>query len=123
VVLCLLLCTAATRVAPAFADETPATPAGTASDATAVQYNRDIRPILADHCFACHGPDSASREAGLRLDQREAALEAGVMVAGNPEASELIRRIQLPEDEDEAMPPPTGHKRLSDHEKELLTRW
>lgn len=93
------------------------------ADETAVVYNRDIRPILADHCFACHGPDSASREAGLRLDQRDAALESGVLVVGDPEASELIRRIHLPEDEDEAMPPPTGHKRLSDHEKELLTRW
>jgi len=107
----------------AFADEILTAQPAPAGDETAVIYNRDIRPILAENCFACHGPDSGSREAGLRLDQREAAIESGVLVAGDPEASELIRRINLPEDEDEAMPPPTGHKRLSDHEKELLTRW
>ncbi len=92
------------------------------SDASLV-YNRDIRPILADHCFACHGPDSASREADLRLDQREDAVAAAVLVAGDPEASELIRRIGLPEDDDEAMPPSAGHKRLTDQQKETLTRW
>ncbi len=112
--------------APACADEGQPEPPAVASDVSndaVVLYNRDIRPILADNCFACHGPDSASREAGLRLDQRDEAVESGVLVAGDPEASELIRRINLPEDEDEAMPPPTGHKRLSDPEKELLTRW
>ena len=69
-----------------------------------VEYNRDIRPILAENCFACHGPDSASRKAKLRLDQREAAVKAGVIAPGKPDDSELVRRI-IAEDPKEMMPP------------------
>src|SRR5580698_4554457 len=58
-----------------------------------LQYNRDIRPILAENCFACHGPDSASRKAGLRLDQRQAAIDMGVIAPGKPVDSEMIQRI------------------------------
>ena len=58
-----------------------------------IEYNRDIRPILAENCFACHGPDSAARKAGLRIDQRDAALEMKAIVPGNPDESEMIRRI------------------------------
>jgi hypothetical protein len=50
-----------------------------------LEYNRDVRPILADKCFACHGPDSASRKADLRLDQRDAAVTAGALVPGKPD--------------------------------------
>src|SRR5437870_2825573 len=57
------------------------------------QYNRDIRPILAENCFACHGPDSASRKAKLRIDHRDAAIQAGVIVPGDPAKSELIKRV------------------------------
>lgn len=123
VVLSVLLGIVAIRVVSASDDDAASTSARHTDDEQVVLYNRDIRPILADHCFACHGPDSASRQAGLRLDQREAAIESGALVAGDPEASELIRRINLPDEEDEAMPPPTGHKRLSEFQRELLTRW
>ncbi len=54
------------------------------------EYNRDIRPILAENCFACHGPDSASRKANLRLDQRDAAIKAEAIVPGKPEKSALV---------------------------------
>src|ERR1041384_6591043 len=71
----------------------------------AIQYNRDIRPILFDNCFACHGPDSAARQADLRLDKRQAAVDKKAIVAGHPDESEMIRRI-LSDDADEQMPPP-----------------
>ena len=82
-----------------------------------LEYNRDIRPILAENCFACHGPDSAARKADLRLDQREAAVEAGAIVPGNPEESELIARIHS-DDADELMPPPKSHKTLTAAQKD-----
>ena len=58
-----------------------------------VLFNRDIRPILAENCFACHGPDSASRKADLRLDQRESAVKIGAIAPGKPDESELISRV------------------------------
>ena len=85
-------------------------------------YNRLIRPILADNCFACHGPDSASRKADLRLDKREAAVEAGAIVPGNPGESELIARINS-DNPDERMPPAASHKQLTSEQRELLARW
>ncbi len=87
-----------------------------------LHYNRDIRPILADHCFACHGPDSAARQADLRLDQRAAAIDRAAIVAGDPEESEIIRRI-LSADPDEIMPPPETKKKLTPEQKESLARW
>ncbi len=60
-----------------------------------IEYNRDIRPILAENCFACHGPDSASRKADLRLDQRDAAIEAAAIIPGDAESSELIFRVEV----------------------------
>ncbi len=87
-----------------------------------VQYNRDIRPILAEHCFACHGADSASREAGLRLDIREAAIETGVLVPGDCEGSPVIERV-LTDDVDLIMPPLESKKPLSDEQKQLLQQW
>ncbi len=85
-------------------------------------YNRSIRPILAENCFACHGPDSASRKAELRLDKREAAIEGEVIVPGKPHESELVTRIN-DTDPEEQMPPPATHKKLSAAEKEILARW
>src|SRR5580698_9981100 len=58
-----------------------------------LEYNRDIRPILAENCFACHGPDSASRKAGLRIDRRDDAIDAKAIVPGKPTESALIARI------------------------------
>ena len=71
----------------------------------AIEYNRDIRPILAENCFACHGPDSAARKADLRLDRRDVAVEAGAIVPGNPDAERAGRADPLRRP-DELMPPP-----------------
>ena len=92
-----------------------------------VLFNRDIRPILSDKCFRCHGPDARERKVGLRLDQAESAtraLKSGkiAVVAGKPDASELVRRIHLA-DPDDRMPPASLGKTLSDGEKQLLARW
>lgn len=87
-----------------------------------LQYNRDIRPILAENCFACHGPDSASRKADLRLDKREVAIEHDAIVPGKPTQSSLIERV-FSSDADEMMPPPSTKKQLSAAQKEKLKQW
>lgn len=87
-----------------------------------LEYNRDVRPILADKCFACHGPDSAARKADLRLDQREAAIGMGAIVPEKPDESEILRRVSSA-DPAEVMPPPETKKSLSDAEREILRRW
>ena len=98
----------------------------TAGDARPLSYNRDIRPILSEYCFSCHGTDSAARKAGLRLDHFETAtnrLESGVfaIVPGQPNNSEMIRRI-LATDDDQ-MPPEKINKVLNPEQKELLKKW
>jgi hypothetical protein len=90
-----------------------------------VSFNRDIRPIMSDTCFHCHGFDSKSREAGMRLDLREEALKptkSGLIpiVPGKPEESEIIQRIM---DTGDPMPPETMHKNLTPAQKELFRRW
>jgi mono/diheme cytochrome c family protein len=92
------------------------------SGAEPVSYNRDVRPILAEHCFACHGADSAARQADLRLDTREAAIDSGAIVEGNAEASELLVRV-LTDDVELVMPPPEAKKPLSSEQKATLRRW
>lgn len=92
-----------------------------------VDFNRDIRPILSNKCFACHGPDDGKRQAGLRLDDAKIAtnpVESGVtaIVPGKPAASELVRRITS-SDEDERMPPAKFGKPLSATEVATLTKW
>src|SRR5262245_19216380 len=87
-----------------------------------LEYNRDIRPILAENCFACHGPDSAARKADLRLDKRDIALEHEAIVPGKPSQSSLLERI-LSTDADEVMPPPASKKKLTAAQKETLKRW
>lgn len=95
--------------------------------ATKLDFNRDIRPILSDNCFACHGFDAKKRKADLRLDVAEGAFkrskEGTVAVkAGDPAASELIKRI-LTKDEDDLMPPADSHKKLTSAQIETLKRW
>ncbi len=88
-----------------------------------LRYGRDIRPLLSDKCFRCHGPDEAARQAKLRLDEREPALAAGAIVPGDARASELFARVTA-SDPDDVMPPPSSHKKaLTDDEVELLERW
>src|SRR5262249_3183945 len=87
-----------------------------------LEYNRDVRPILAENCFACHGPDSAARKAGLRLDQREEAIKAGAIVPGKADESELVERI-FSDDRSHLMPPPKTLKKLTPVQKETLKRW
>ncbi|MBI2808026.1 MAG: DUF1553 domain-containing protein [Planctomycetes bacterium] len=89
---------------------------------TRIEYNRDVRPILAENCFACHGPDSASRKAGLRLDQREAAIKMGAITPGKLKDSALIERIHS-DNPKERMPPPKTLKKLTAAQKEILKRW
>ena len=85
-----------------------------------IEFNRDIRPILSENCFHCHGPDRATRQAGLRLDQQESA--EPFLSGGDSESSEFVHRI-LSDDPDEQMPPAESRKKLSSDQKELLRRW
>lgn len=96
------------------------------SAAEPLRYNRDIRPILSDNCFHCHGPDKKTRDGGRRLDLSEGAYEdidgIRALVPGKPELSDAIERI-FSDDEDELMPPPKAHKTLTKAQKEILKRW
>ena len=87
-----------------------------------LSYNEHIRPILVENCFSCHGADSASRKADLRLDRRDDAIEYGAIVAGDPDSTVLLDRIYS-EDPEEVMPPPEIKKTLSEEQKALLTQW
>ncbi len=104
----------------------PATEGPRAAPGISVEFNRDIRPILSDHCYQCHGPDSARRKAGLRLDQEASAKAARdgrhAIVAGDLAASELYRRITS-SDDDERMPPVKSGKILTKPQLELIGRW
>ncbi|MDF1712865.1 MAG: PSD1 and planctomycete cytochrome C domain-containing protein [Akkermansiaceae bacterium] len=89
-------------------------------------FNREIRPILSENCFHCHGPDEKSREGGLRLDTFEGANEGGefaeAVVPGKPHKSEVIARIHA-DDANELMPPRDSKRTLTGKEKELLEKW
>jgi hypothetical protein len=87
-----------------------------------LQYNHDVRPILSDNCFVCHGPDKNQRKGKLRLDVREVAVEKGAIVPGRPDESELVKRL-FTTNEDDVMPPPDTHKKLTNEQKDLLKRW
>jgi hypothetical protein len=100
---------------------------GAAESADIVRFNRDIRPIMSDTCFHCHGFDPKSRKGGLRLDVREDALKAGksgaiAIVPGKPEESEVIKRL-FTKEADDLMPSKESHKTLTDAQKELFRRW
>jgi len=95
-----------------------------------ISYNFNVRPILSDKCYKCHGPDANKRQAGLRLDRSESAYKAlrdnphaHVLVPGSPEMSELFRRVST-NDTSEMMPPAnSGLKRLSPHELAIIEKW
>src|ERR1700719_4511966 len=95
--------------------------------AAPVRFNRDIRPIMSDTCFKCHGPDKRARMAGLRLDIREEALKAtksGVtpIVPGDTEKSAIVQRI-FATSPAKIMPPQYAHKELTSEQKETIRRW
>ena len=106
------------RISPLLAALVVALPAFAAK----VDYNEDVRPILSENCFYCHGPDGNKRKAKLRLDVREDALKHKAFVPGDAEASELIKRLAST-DSDEVMPPPDSHRTLTATQKEILKRW
>jgi hypothetical protein len=115
--ICLALFTAATT---AFG-------ASSASGTKPIEFNRDIRPILSDNCFACHGPDENKRKAKLRLDSKEDAFKPAksgdyAIVPGDLKKSQIIARITAT-DEDEKMPPAKSGKKLTAAQIDLLKRW
>ena len=97
-----------------------------ADDQQAIEFNRDVRPILSDYCFACHGPDKNHREADLRLDTESGLLgdekKPGAVIPGKPEESELLRRVLLPDGE-EKMPPAEFGKQLDENQIKILRKW
>jgi hypothetical protein len=100
---------------------------GSAATSDKIEFNRDIRPLLSDTCFACHGPDAQKVKGGLRLDQRESALKPAksgkrAIVPGKPHESELVQRLHTT-DPDDRMPPEESHKTLTAEQKSLIERW
>jgi len=96
------------------------------ADNSRVSFNRDIRPIMSDTCFRCHGPDKSARMAGMRLDIREEAtkpLSDGKVpiVPGDPDKSEIIQRLFAAEPR--TMPPKFANKVLSEQQKQTIRRW
>ena len=101
-----------------------ATPVTSAEDAAAINFPRDIRPILSENCFQCHGPDARARKGELRLDIAGEALghDPPVLVAGQPDNSVIWKRISS-QDPDVRMPPPGSNRQLTDRQRELIRRW
>lgn len=98
-----------------------------AAEAPAPSFAREVRPILAEHCFKCHGPDEETRKAGLRFDTPEGPLKPDqsghvAIKPGDVQASELVQRI-FTTDEDDLMPPPAAKRPLTDEQREILKRW
>ncbi|MFN5560884.1 MAG: DUF1549 domain-containing protein [Opitutaceae bacterium] len=116
--------TATPTAGPATESASAAAPAGPTAP---LSFTEHVQPILWENCYHCHGPDSSTREAGLRLDRRDDAVTARgdydpAIIPGNPAASPLIERI-LSTDPEDQMPPPETHKTLKPHEIEILQRW
>ncbi len=87
-----------------------------------ISYGKDVRPILAENCFNCHGQDVNRRKADLRLDTQDGQRAGKVVVPSQPDESELVRRI-LSADSQEVMPPPKSNRKLTNEQKEILRRW
>lgn len=95
---------------------------------TGSSFEKDVRPILSRFCFKCHGPDDQQRQGGLRLDVRDAAIQAAdsgkaAIVPGQPASSELLRRIALPDGDDEKMPPASTKMEMTAEQRDILKRW
>src|SRR5258706_15239180 len=93
-----------------------------------IDFSRDIRPILSDNCFACHGPDKDKRKAGFRLDLKDEAfkkLESGdfAVVAGKPAQSKLLKAVMLADQGEDHMPPKKAGKKLTPAQIGLLRSW
>jgi cytochrome c553 len=95
---------------------------GATAPGSKIEFNRDVRPILSENCFYCHGNDPNHRKGKMRLDVREEALKKEAFVPGKPKESELIERLDST-DPDELMPPADSHKKLTPQQKEVLKRW
>ena len=97
------------------------------ASAASVDFQRDVRPILADNCFQCHGPDEAARQAGLRLDTREGALgerrRGAAVVPEDLDASLLVTRITHPDERHRMPPQAKSNKVLSEEQIQTLIRW
>ncbi len=93
-----------------------------AAPAPRVNYGRDVRPILSENCFYCHGQDANKRKAKLQLNTQEGQRAKDAVVPGQPDQSELVRHI-FSTDPDEQMPPPDSHRALTVAQKDLLKRW
>src|SRR5688572_23450033 len=90
-------------------------------------FNETSQPIVSENCYGCHGPDSRTRKAGLRLDRREAAIAPrekfrAAIIAGKPDRSPLVQHIEA-KDPKERMPPPEAHKTLKPEQIALLRQW
>jgi Protein of unknown function (DUF1549)/Planctomycete cytochrome C len=97
-----------------------------AAEPARIGFNHEIRPLLADKCFTCHGPDARARKADLRLDVRDEAIKVRQkiqpIVPGEPDKSEVVRRI-FTDDESDRMPPEKSRLKLTDAQKQLLREW
>jgi hypothetical protein len=103
--------------------ELSAAPEKTSSAESArIEFNRDIRPILSDACFACHGPDKHSRQADLRLDDRDSAMAAGAITPNSPDSSSILERIDS-HDPDLLMPPAKTGKSITPEQRKMLESW
>ena len=114
----VLFLVAATTASWGFAQS----PKATATAPGKIEFNRDIRPILSENCFYCHGQDSNHRKGDLRLDGRADALKGKAFVPGKPLESELVKRV-FTTDRDDVMPPAKSNRTLTAAQKELLKRW
>jgi len=97
-------------------------PLHAAAQSGSIDYGRDIRPILSENCFYCHGQDAGKRKGKLRLDTLDGQRAKDVVIPGKPNDSELIKRL-LTKDPDEQMPPPDSNRHLTDKQRDLLRRW
>ena len=91
-----------------------------------IDFNKDIKPILSENCYYCHGPDENTREAKLRLDDFDSAIAEkngiAAIVPNHPDDSELVYRI-ISDDPEEIMPPPESKLKLTQNQKNLLKEW